>query len=323
MNRHTMGAIILVLAIVGASQLIGCRPAPTPTRVPAVSTVSEVTRNGETTVATGRVMPVRSTTLSVAGSGIVSAVLVEEGQSVEAGQVLLRLEAAPLETAVAAAEAALQSKQATLKALQDSPSALDVAAAQATLAEAQANLDMASAGSTDNAQLVKARVAAAKAAVDRARAGLDLVKAGAPPSAIAAAQADVAAAQAALDVAKANLAQSELRAPFAGTVVSLTAHVGEYTDPSRPVVILADLSTWQVETTDVNGLSVTHIHQGDAASISVDALPDLNLTGKVARIGGLGAQQQGDTLYPVVITLDQQDSRLRWNMIATVTIKGQ
>jgi HlyD family secretion protein len=45
----------------------------------------------------------------------------------------------------------------------------------------------------------------------------------------------------------------------------------------------------------------------------------LELTGKVASIKGFGENRQGDIVYTVVVKLDTQDPRLRWNMTAKVT----
>ena len=57
--------------------------------------------------------------------------------------------------------------------------------------------------------------------------------------------------------------------------------------------------------------------------VTVDALPDLVLNGRVARIKPLGDNRQGDIVYDVLVDLDQQDPRLRWNMTTAVTVKGE
>lgn len=44
----------------------------------------------------------------------------------------------------------------------------------------------------------------------------------------------------------------------------------------------------------------------------------MELAGVVSHIQALGEDKQGDIVYTVTITLDQQDSRLRWNMTASV-----
>ena len=70
-------------------------------------------------VAEGVVVPGRHATLSLAASGIVAEILVEEGATVEAGQPILRLQDAHQRAAVAEAQAALNSAEAQLANLAD------------------------------------------------------------------------------------------------------------------------------------------------------------------------------------------------------------
>lgn len=222
----------------------------------------------------------------------------------------MRPEALALEQATNAYDAA----QARLDALQEGPSAADLAAARAQVQQAHAHLDglKAPARSAD--------VAVAQAEIRRTQAQLDLLVAGARHETIAAVKADVAAAEAALAQARVALAETELRAPFAGTVASLDVKAGEQVAPGSPIVRLADLSAWQVETDDLTELNVVRVHKGDLVSVSFDAIPDLELTGHVARSEAIGENKMGDITYTVVVELDEYDERLRWNMTATVII---
>ncbi|MEJ5199873.1 MAG: HlyD family secretion protein, partial [Anaerolineae bacterium] len=98
---------------------------------------------------------------------------------------------------------------------------------------------------------------------------------------------------------------------------------GEPATPGAPLISLADLAEWQIETSDLTETYVARVAEGAAVSISLDALPDLQMTGKVVRIRPLGENRQGDIVYTVVIRPDQSDSRLRWNMTASVIIEPQ
>jgi HlyD family secretion protein len=60
---------------------------------------------------------------------------------------------------------------------------------------------------------------------------------------------------------------------------------------------------------------------GQAVKVTFDAIPGLTLDGKVLRIQSLGVNKQGDITYKVVIQLNQQDERLKWNMTALVTFQ--
>ena len=75
-----------------------------------------------------------------------------------------------------------------------------------------------------------------------------------------------------------------------------------------------------METTDLTELSVAGVHEGDAATVTFDALPDLTLPGKVTHVKNFGQDHQGDIVYTVVVTLGKSDPRLRWNMTAKVGI---
>ena len=111
-----------------------------------------------------------------------------------------------------------------------------------------------------------------------------------------------------------------LQAPFAGTVASLDTKVGQQVMPGVPVVWLADLSEWQVETDDLTELSVIDVEVGAPAVISFDAIPDLELPGTVVRIGSMGENKMGDVTYTVIVVPDEHDDRLRWGMTAMVRI---
>ena len=138
---------------------------------------------------------------------------------------------------------------------------------------------------------------------------------------LAAAQAAADAARAARDLAAERLGKTRLAAPFAGTLAALDARVGEITGAGVPLARLADLSAFQIETTDLTELAIGRIREGDAAVITVDALPGVEIPGTVARIRAYGENRQGDIVYMVVVKPDRQDERLRWNMTASVSIK--
>ena len=163
----------------------------------------------------------------------------------------------------------------------------------------------------------------AEADVRRAQAQLDLVRSGPRAQALAAADADVAAAAAAVRHAKAALAETALRAPISGTVTFVGVHTGELAGPGAMVAAIADLSAWHIETTDLTELHVARIRPGDPVTVTIDGIPGLTLAGRVKRVEGLGITRQGDITYKVIVTLDRQDPRLRWNMTAAVAIESQ
>jgi HlyD family secretion protein len=182
------------------------------------------------------------------------------------------------------------------------PTAAELASAAAQIRQAQDAL---------------AQLTPTQAALDVAQAQVDSAR-----TAEALAQSQVTAAQAALDTVKAQASNYVLAAPFAGTVMTLDIHAGEYAAPGAVVMRLADTSAWQIETTDLTELNIAGIGQGTLASMTFDAIPGLELSGKVTRIEPYGQSKQGDIDYTVIITPDQQDPRLRWNMSSKVTLQS-
>jgi hypothetical protein len=85
--------------------------------------------------------------------------------------------------------------------------------------------------------------------------------------------------------------------------------------------VLADFSPWRVETDDLTEIEVPDVFVGQKATISPDALPDLELSGTVEYISGLYEEKRGDVTYTARILLDEDDPRLRWGMTVVVTFE--
>ena len=136
------------------------------------------------------------------------------------------------------------------------------------------------------------------------------------------AQADVARAQALLDSANATLiAQSNLVAPFDGTLVSVDIAPAETVVPGQIVIVLGDLSSYKIETTDLSERDVTRVKVGQSVAVFIEALND-NFTGRVADISRIGSTLGGDVVYKVIVELDKQPQGLLWGMSADVKIQA-
>jgi HlyD family secretion protein len=138
--------------------------------------------------------------------------------------------------------------------------------------------------------------------------------------------ADTQVAQARLDNAKAQmdsaqnaLDQLSLTAPFAGSISNPKVRVGELVTPGQPLMYISDSTTLQVETTDLNEIDVARLAVGDSASVSFDALPEVTVNGKVARIASKASEGSGVN-YTVTIELDEVPEKLLWGMTAFVDI---
>lgn len=163
-----------------------------------------------------------------------------------------------------------------------------------------------------------ARLALAEAALEDDQSTYNKLKGGPDPDQLQLLQATLADAQSQLNAAQTDLADLDLKAPFAGTLISSSLEVGEAVAQTT-VVMLGDVSSWKIETTDLTELDVPGVKQGDSVQITFDAIPDLKLPGHVNRMQEIGVDQQGDIVFKVYIDLDKQDMRLLWNMKAFVS----
>ena len=131
---------------------------------------------------------------------------------------------------------------------------------------------------------------------------------------------DVAKAQALVDSAKAVLAaQSNLTAPFAGTVISVDISPYETVAPGQVVMVIGDLSKYQIETTDLSERDVTRVQVGQPATVFIEAVGE-EFTGKVVDVARISTEIGGDVVYKVTIELDEQPAGLLWGMSADVNI---
>jgi multidrug resistance efflux pump len=195
-----------------------------------------------------------------------------------------------------------------------------VNAANKAVNAAQKNLDQALSGSGQQVKAAQSNVAAAIAQRDIAKAQLEQLKNGATPAQRAAAKANTAQAQAALEAAQTALAEATLIAPFAGTIAYLNVDVGQVIGAGQAVISVADLNTWEVETDDLSEVDIVNVRAGQSASITLDALPGVTLSGVVQSVTPKSETKRGDVTYTVKIKIDQPDPRLRWGMTAQVNI---
>jgi len=221
---------------------------------------------------------------------------VEEGQWVEEGQVLARLDAADFRQQVTLDEAALHVRESELALALAGSRRQEIEAAEQTLRDAEADLaqknldfdrahqlhqkDALSAQDRDRAETNLRR---AQAVAERARQRLDETREGTRKEQIAIAQANVRQARERIRLSRVNLDYAELRAPRAGVVTVRPAELGEVVSPGTPVVTLADLdNVWlraYVPETDLG-----RIRWGQPARLRTDTYPDKDYSGRISFI---------------------------------------
>ena len=268
---------------------------------------------------------------------------------------LAQVQASPAPADVAAAQAQLEAAKAALHALEQVPKPRDLEEARLQVEQAKNTLwaiqleGEVPGLSVPSQQAVRAKAAAAEQVVYLAELQYERVKAGAPEEALASAQAAVTQAEAVLDQlqrdarpeeldglraavrlaqvtvdrAQWQLAQSRLVAPFDGTVTQVTARAEEMVASGVPMLMLADLSTLRVETTDLDESDLALVRVGQVAELTFDALPNEVLAGHVTRIAEMSTAGQGGTSFVLIVELEQPDPRLRWGMSAFVDVRVQ
>jgi multidrug efflux pump subunit AcrA (membrane-fusion protein) len=341
----------LLVSLIGLTLLFtACAPATTatPELIPTVIADSTI-------IAEGRVEPVRYGEISFNASGMVSEVLVEEGQSVKKGELLIRL-GGETDTQYANAQLELANAQ---KALNDLLNDSEIDFAQTVIDLKQAREDHKEAVQYLNYLKNSPKVPISETFlyyIDNHKGGYDyrirtkFSKAPAPEVWVIEAENNVALTQAKveelqlkydrmkeegvdrdqmavleaqLDAAKAKLAALEVVAPFDGVVTNLNAKAGSSINAGEIAVTIADLSQWLVTTTDLTEIDVVELTENEPVVVTLDALPGVELKGTVLSIGQTFEQDQGDVVYEVTILLNEAHPAMRWGMTASVTFQNE
>jgi multidrug resistance efflux pump len=168
--------------------------------------------------------------------------------------------------------------------------------------------------------MLDADVAVAKARVAAAERALQDLQQGPDPDTLAQAEARLRYAEAQVAAAQAALADSELRAPFGGTVAAVLTREREWISTGQAILSLADLAHLQVETTDLNEIDAARVEVGAPVSVTFDALPEVEVAGHVVQVAPKASAGSGVN-YTVTVELAETPARLRWGMTAFVDIE--
>ncbi len=229
--------------------------------------------------------------------GYVAEVLVTDNQSVAAGQVLVRLDTAPLKAKLAQAEANAAALDAAVRGVDDKASleramiaqkaaGVDSAHASSQLAQAELNRYGTLAGqgwvSPQRAQTARAAAAQANAGVAQARATLEAERRTAESLGSARAQtlAQAQAAHAAADQARIDLDRAEIRAPVAGVVGARAVRPGQYVRPGSALMSVVPLGEAYV-IANFKETQVSRLRIGQPVTIHADAFGKQAIKGHV------------------------------------------
>ena len=344
MNLKVYGLLILASLLVAACAPGAVTPSPEAAPTPADSAI----------IAEGRLEPIRYAEIAFTASGRITDISVEEGRQVKEGDELIRLGDAS-DHQYAAAQLELVSAKKALSDL-NNIAGTDLAQAVIDLKDAREEYNKAVdyldylrnedrvpqtelrrytlvktwtgyefrtkfkhfkgpapqdwiIEAENDLELKEAQRNAAQRAYDRLKGGAD------------AEQLAVLAAR--LEAAEAGLAAFSVIAPFDGVVADLNAKLGGSINAGEPAVIVADFSGWLVKTTDLTEIDVVKLTEGQAVTVTMDAISDAHLTGEILSIGQTYSENQGDVVYEVTILLTEAHPAMRWGMTAAVNFEIQ
>ncbi|HNR92659.1 MAG TPA: efflux RND transporter periplasmic adaptor subunit [Dokdonella sp.] len=253
--------------------------------------------------ATGYVTARRQATVSAQITGTMAEVLIEEGERVEAGQVLARLDDTAQRAALGQAEAQL-------------------AQARAQVGQYRARLDQARRDRERLDDLVGRKLVSRQAA-EAARTEVDALVAQ-----LTAQQRFVDLAEAQLRSAQVQLDYTTVRAPFAGIVIAKAAQVGEIVSPLSAgggftrtgVGTIVDMDSLEVEV-DVNEAYINRVRAGAPAEAVLDAYQDWKIPARVIAI--IPTADRGKATVKVRIGLEQKDPRVLPDMGVRVSFMDE
>lgn len=297
--------------------------------------------NQEELVLQGNV-DVREVSLAFRQSDRILEMLAEEGDRVQKGQVLARLDTQELKLQLQRLNAEIAAQQSTVDKLHNGTRPEEIRQAEGNLRQAQAAAEHAagvyqrkrdiytsiagiSQQELDNAyhdmEAKQATMSVAEAALQEAKAG---------PR-----QEDIAGAEAGLQALRNEqlryiylLSQYELQAPDDGVIRSRLLEAGDMASPSKPVFKLS-LPGKKWVRAYVPETELGRVYEGQQARVYIDSLPGKAIGGQVGYISGTAEftpknvqteELRTSLVYEVRVYVDDADNVLRLGMPATVRI---
>ena len=261
----TAGVVVLLAALgFGAWKYFGGET-PEVTTVVAEADSTGPSLGNSVLNASGYVVARRMSTVSSKVTGRIAEIFVEEGMAVEKGQVIARLDPVNSRTVLTMAEREFEASQRNLAEI------------EVRLAEAQRNL-------TRNEALVQ-RQLISQTALDASKAEVNALAAR-----LEASRAQVKVAESGLQMRRIDYQDLEVRAPFAGVVISKDAQLGEMISPMSSggftrtgIATIVDMDSREVEV-DVNEAYINRVKPAQRVEATLDAYPDQSLAAHVINI---------------------------------------
>jgi RND family efflux transporter MFP subunit len=244
--------------------------------------------------ASGYVVARRVATISAQVTGRLTEVLIEEGAAVKEGQVLARLDPVQANARTGLARRQLDAAERNLSEI------------EVRMDEAKRNLGRVTA--------LRERQLVSETDLDTAKAEYNALVAR-----LAATRAQQQVAASTLNVQLRDNDQLEVRAPFAGVVISKDAQPGEIVSPISAgggftrtgIATIVDMESREIEV-DVNESFINRVHDGQSVEATLDAYPDWNIPAHVISIVPTADRQKATVR--VRIAFNELDPRILPNM---------
>ncbi|HJQ21705.1 MAG TPA: efflux RND transporter periplasmic adaptor subunit [Gemmatimonadaceae bacterium] len=281
-----MKRLLIRLALAATALALGC--GGTKNAAPSVSTAPVARRDIVVDAqANGAVEPINIVEVKSKASGLVTRMPVETGTNVKPGDLIAQVDTRDVQNQYNQADA-------------------DVKAA-----EARAEVSLAQKKRSD--EMFAQRVITAQ---EHESAALDYANA----------QANLVRMRASLDLAKQRLEDATVTAPVTGTVIEkdisqgmvITSATGAF-GGGTTLIKMADLSRVRMRA-QFNETDIGQIRPGQIAVVVVDAYPDRRFNGVVEKIEPQAVVNQGVTMFPVLVTLNNQDGALKPGMNGEVSV---
>ncbi|HZG17061.1 MAG TPA: efflux RND transporter periplasmic adaptor subunit [Candidatus Bathyarchaeia archaeon] len=321
-----MAAVLLTASGCGGNTPAEVKP-ETKAKVVEVYTVGK-NAQGVALTATGLVEAKRDTQLAFGTSGKIAQVLVKKGDLVTQGKVLASLDGSYYQSAMTAAAGQVQEaaarKRKTIKgadAEQIAQQRLDVESAnqryEKAIQDYQQGERLFAGGAISQSELDKLKLEKQQAEITakNEKIALDDLLKGADAEDVIAVDASLKQATSEVQRARQTLQDSQIIAPFTGTVVEVTQQAGELSGPSQSLIHLVDLSEIKVAI-DVTNDQIDQYALGASVAVSKEGQKKSN--GKVTYISPVIDKETGK--YRVEITVANPDQSWRGGMVATVEV---
>lgn len=295
-------------------------------------------RIADTVSELGTLEPLSKVEIIAEESGKVAEVLVKEGDTVEKGQLLLRLDTQDLEISKAQVLAQLKSAQIDLEELLAGATEVELRSKEAQYTEALLSLEEArktlarneklfASGAISKEELEASRneVIRREKALAVAQAELEETRKKPKAEDVARARARIEEIEASLRSIERRIEKAEIRSPLAGIVLSVNVEEGDFVSSGTSAsggtspVVVADLSTMKVDV-PVNEVDIPRVKVGQRARITLDAFPGMTFEGEVVAIAYQGKTTENVVTYDTTVHLPNPENLLRAGMTANVEI---